>query len=73
MANWKKVIVSGSNADLHHITASGGTPQSASISASGYWYGDLPEADNQIYVVVYDTTTGELKSRLLTSFPGVGG
>tara|TARA_R110000782_G_scaffold55569_2_gene116964 strand:+ start:1210 stop:1410 length:201 start_codon:yes stop_codon:yes gene_type:complete len=66
MPNWKKVIVSGSNAHLNHITAS------SDVSASGNLYGYLPEADNQTYVVVYDTTTGELKNRLLTSFPGIG-
>ena len=73
MPNWKKVIVSGSNPHLNAITTGGGSPLSASISASGYWYGYLPEADNQTYVVVYDEATGELKNRLLTSFPGVSG
>ena len=76
MANWKKVIVSGSNAHLNNIDADDGafsTPQSASISCSGEWYGNLPEADNQTVVVVYDTTTGQFKQRLLSDFPGISG
>jgi len=75
MANWKKVIVSGSNANLHNITASDGafsSNRSASISCSGNWFANLPEADNQTIVVVYDQTTGQFKRRLLSSFPGVG-
>ena len=47
MANWKKVIVSGSNSHLNHITASG------DISASGFLFGNLPLSDSQ-YVVVYN-------------------
>lgn len=58
MANWKKVIVSGSNAHLNHITASG------NISASGFLYGNLPTSDSQ-YVVIYNTTTGRLEYKLL--------
>ena len=75
MAEWKKVIVSGSNASLNHISASDGafsSGQSASISCSGNWFGNLPEADNQTIVVVYDQTTGQFKRRLLSSFPGIG-
>jgi len=75
MANWKKVIVSGSNANLNNITASDGafsSNRSASISCSGNWFANLPEADNQTIVVVYDQTTGQFKRRLLSSFPGVG-
>jgi hypothetical protein len=75
MANWKKVIVSGSNAELNNITASDGafsSNRSASISCSGNWFANLPEADNQTIVVVYDQTTGQFKRRLLSSFPGVG-
>ena len=72
MATWKKVIVSGSNAELHHVTASGywTAADSASISASGNWFGNLPEADNQLIVVVYDTATGQFKQRALSTFPG---
>ena len=76
MADWKKVIVSGSNAHLNHISASDGafsSNQSASISASGEWYGLLPEADNQTILVVYDTATGQFKQRALSDFPGFGG
>jgi hypothetical protein len=53
MPNWKKVIVSGSNAFLNHITASG------NISASGKLYGGLT---NQYYpnLVYYNTSSGEL-------------
>lgn len=72
MPSWKKVIVSGSTAELHHITASGGLPGSASISASGGWFGYLPEADNQEIVVIYDLSTGQFKRRALTDFPGFG-
>lgn len=71
MANWKKVIVSGSNAELNDVFALN-TDQSASISASGEWYGNLPEADNQDIVVIYDTTTGQFKQRALSDFPGFG-
>jgi hypothetical protein len=66
MAEWKKVIVSGSNAHLNNITAS------ADVSCSGNWFGNLPEADNQTIVVVYDQATGQFKRRLLSSFPGIG-
>jgi hypothetical protein len=75
MAQWRKVITSGSNTHLNHITASDGAfsnAQSASISCSGNWFGNLPEADNQNIVVVYDQTTGQFKQRTLNSFPGVG-
>ena len=59
MANWKKVIVSGSNAHLNHITSSG------DISASGKLYGSLDQNTDQEYVVVYNTATGELEYKLL--------
>ena len=75
MAEWKKVIVSGSNASLNHISASDGafsSNQSASISCSGNWFANLPEADNQEIVVVYDKATGQFKQRTLSSFPGIG-
>ena len=75
MAEWKKVIVSGSNAELNHISASDGafsSNRSASISASGGWFGDLPEADNQLILVTYDTESGEFKTRPLSDFPGFG-
>ena len=66
MGEWKKVIVSGSNAELNNITAS------AAISASGKWFANLDEAPNQDYVTTYDPITGEFKYRLLSSFPGIG-
>ncbi len=75
MAEWKKVIVSGSNASLNHISASDGAfslGRSASISCSGNWFGNLPETDDQTYVVTYDTESGQFKNRLLSDFPGFG-
>ena len=59
MANWKKVIVSGSNAHLNHITASG------NISASGKLFGNLPENTDIQEVVVYNTATGRLEHKIL--------
>ena len=59
MANWKKVIVSGSNAHLHHITASG------DVSASGKLFGNLPVTTDVPQVVVYNTTTGRLEWKVL--------
>ena len=75
MAEWKKVIVSGSNAELNHVSALDGafsTNQSASISASGGWWANLPEADNQDILVTYDPVTGQFGYRSLDSFPGFG-
>ena len=59
MPNWKKVIVSGSNANLHHITASG------NISSSGKLYGNLPNNDTINKVVVYNSSTGRLEWKTL--------
>ena len=76
MPSWKKVIVSGSDAHLNDISALDGafsTNRSASISCSGNWFGNLPEADDQEILVVYDRTTGQLKYRTLASFPGAPG
>ena len=75
MAEWKKVIVSGSNAHLNNVDADDGafsTNRSASISASGEWYGNLPETEDQTYIVTYDTESGQFKNRLLSDFPGFG-
>ena len=58
MANWKKVIVSGSNAHLNHITASG------NISASGKLFGNLPPSE-LAEVVIYNTGTGRLEFKTL--------
>ena len=66
MADWKKVIVSGSNADLNHITSSG-------LVKGNRWYGNLPEADNQDIVVAYDPITGEFQYKNLSDFPGAPG
>ena len=59
MANWKKVIVSGSNSDLNHVTASG------NISASGFLFGNLPEDETIDQVVIYNQTTGQLEFKTL--------
>lgn len=59
MANWKKVIVSGSSPEFLNVTSSG------NISASGKLYGGLDENTDQTYVVVYNPDTGELEYKLL--------
>ena len=55
MPNWKKVITSGSDANLNHITASG------NISASGNIIADFPDTnDNALhYPLVTDGNTIE--------------
>jgi hypothetical protein len=53
MANWKKVIVSGSNASLNHITASG------AVSASGNLFASLTTDSSNLNTVMYNTTTGQ--------------
>lgn len=65
MANWKKVIVSGSNAELRDVSAStvnydGGLEAQLSITASGFWHGYLPENEDLVYIVVYDPTDGKM-------------
>ena len=59
MANWKKVVVSGSNAELNHITASG------DITASGHLFGSMSIKPELQFVVVYNTTNGRLERKLL--------
>jgi len=59
MANWKKVVVSGSSPEFLNVTSSG------NISASGKLYGGLDENSDQTYVVVYNPDTGELEYKLL--------
>lgn len=59
MANWKKIIVSGSTAELNHITASG------NVSASGNLFGLLPEDSSLTRVVVYNQSTGRLEQKIL--------
>ena len=60
MGEWKKVIVSGSNAELNNITSS------ANISASGKLYGGLASTEDQTYVIIYDTQSGEFKYKELS-------
>lgn len=67
MADWKKVIVAESNADLNHISAS------YDVSASGGWSALVEEADNQEILVIYDPATGQFKKRALNTFPGAPG
>jgi len=59
MANWKKVVVSGSSPEFFHVTSSG------NISSSGKLYGGLDQNTDQINVVVYNPTTGELEYKEL--------
>ena len=59
MAEWKKVIVSGSNAHLKHITSSG------NFSASGNLFGELSENTLLTRVVVYNQSTGQLEQKEL--------
>ena len=63
MATWKKIISSGSNADLLNVTAS-----------SGINIGTLTEGDSlsTTYVLVRDNATGEIKYRTQTSIGGLG-
>lgn len=65
MANWKKVIVSGSDAELKEVNTSSHITASGIISASGKLYGNLDENSDQTHVVVYNTATGELEYKLL--------
>ena len=55
MAEWKKVIVSGSNPHINHITSSG------NLSASGNIFAELTENINLTRVVVYNNATGQLE------------
>jgi hypothetical protein len=57
MAEWKKVIVSGSNAELNRIFASGAITGS-NISSSGDLFASLVTASTT-NVVTYNTTTGK--------------
>ena len=65
MAEWKKVIVSGSDAELREVNTSSHITASGIISASGKLYGNLDENSDQTYVVVYNTVTGELEYKEL--------
>jgi hypothetical protein len=67
MADWKKVIVSGSSAELHHVTASGGV-------STNVMFGQLPEAsDSNVLLVGIDLATGLLSFKTQSQFPGFGG
>tara|TARA_B100002019_G_C21271669_1_gene602720 strand:+ start:1882 stop:4197 length:2316 start_codon:yes stop_codon:yes gene_type:complete len=59
MADWKKVIVSGSNTHINHLTSSG------NFSASGNLFGNLTENTNLTRVVVYNPLTGQLEQKEL--------
>ena len=59
MAEWKKVIVSGSNPHINHITSSG------NLSASGNIFAELTENINLTRVVVYNNATGQLEQKEL--------
>lgn len=59
MANWKKVVVSGSSPEFLNVTSSG------NVSASGKLYGGLDINTDQTYVVVYNPITGELEYKEL--------
>ena len=78
MATWKKVIVSGSNAELNDvhltgdITGSTATIGAGIVSCSGKWFGNLDVTEDQTYVGTYNTSNGEFKFRELSSFPGFG-
>jgi hypothetical protein len=63
MANWKKVIVSGSNAELAHVSSSGGM-HLASILSTG---------DSDSLVLVKDPTTGEILTRTQEEIGATGG
>ena len=66
MAEWKKVIVSGSNAHLNHITASGDLRTNEMFAL-------LPENNILTKLVAYDENTGKLFFKEQTDFPGFGG
>lgn len=72
MAEWKKVIVSGSDAELNTLFTSSHITASGDVSASKFWFGNVPESSTQEWLVVYDPTTGQMKRRQLSSFPGLG-
>jgi hypothetical protein len=71
MAEWKKVIVSGSNAELNNIFA-GGSITGSNISSSGNLFASLSVSGNTNYkTVVVDPTTGKFYQT--GSYGGAGG
>lgn len=73
MAEWKKVIVSGSDAHLKTVFASANITASGDVSGSSRWFANLDEADNQDVLVAYDPSTGEFQFKNLEDFPGATG
>jgi hypothetical protein len=73
MANWKKVIVSGSNAELNTLFTSSHITASGDVSGSSKWFARLDETDNQDILVAYDPSTGEFQYKNLSDFPGAPG
>jgi hypothetical protein len=69
VANWKKIITSGSNAHLANISASG------NISASRHLFFSASETNNQSFqVVVRDQDTGKVfVTSSIANFGGGGG
>jgi hypothetical protein len=66
MAEWKKVIVSGSNTHLNHITSSGDVRTNEVFAL-------LPENDSNTKLVAYDQSTGKFFFKNESDFPGFGG
>ena len=73
MADWKKVIVSGSDANLKTVFTKTHITSSGDVSGSNRWFAKLDEADNQEVLVAYDPTTGEFQYKNLSDFPGAPG
>lgn len=65
MATWKKVIVSGSNAELNTLFTSAHITSSGIISASGRLFGGLTSNENIDKVIVWNEATGELQWKVL--------
>jgi hypothetical protein len=63
MANWKKVIVSGSNAELAHVSSSGGMHLASTLSTG----------DSDSLVLVKDPTTGKILTRTQAEIGALGG
>ena len=68
MPNWRKLIQSGSDAELNNLYVTNDISAST-ISASGTIYANLTE-QNLAHVVTYNTTTGQL---YYTASSGLGG
>jgi hypothetical protein len=62
VAEWKKIITSGSNAELNNITASGALSISTSLSH-----------DNSFDALIIDTTTGQIFHTSSLGGTGTGG